>query len=173
VAVNIPAASGLDYNGGGVRHVGKADVLDSESISLSTRALAFRDAKLASSINAIIAHLNARPASQPALVFPPTRLMPGESVRLGNLAIPAGTSATLAALAMATDPVVTGVNLAVYHSTGYGGNTGELVKAVTVSGVSAAPTTAYTGGEFVFVASNTAPAAVTVTASAMVKLSDV
>lgn len=167
--LSLPLSAGLNYREGDVDHIGPMDVLNSYTISRVTRHLAYRDSIVASKLNEVVNLVNKRATAMTALVLPVVRLMPGETIRIGNFRIPSGYSAALSNVCLSSSPIGQGT-LTISYSSTYGTTGTTVVQTLSGEKELVGDGTAYSTGEFVFSATNGSYASATLTASVIIKL---
>ena len=167
--INIPAAAGLDYASGDVRHFSQGDALNVPGLSGPSRYLAQRDNLLASKVNELVSAVNSTEQFVPLPVVR-TVVPPTQQLVVLNYRIPVGFEARVLNAVVSTAPASTDVQLYVYYDSSFGGSTG--VPVVTV-----APGTEFTGstnfspaGEFVLVLANNGASTLEVAASVMLTM---
>ena len=161
----LPSGSGIEYNGGDVRHTLPTGGLDAASISNTTRELAFRDTMIAERVNELIAAVNNREVLS-NLCTPRVTLGAGQTILAANCRIPNGFQSRVVNATVAAT-VAGAVQLSVeYNQSTYGAADGSVSVLTTTSELTD-PTSTYGQGEFILRLTNLTRFAVEVSASVL------
>lgn len=144
--IELPSAAGLPYGEGDVRHFAQGDSFDVPSVANPTRHLADRDNKLAAKVNEIVEVVNNKEQFVP-LSIPRTLMPPNDSVIVTNYRIPAGFEARILNATIASTPLSSDIELNVYHSTGFGNTTGDVI--LSISDETSSGTSFKASGEYI------------------------
>lgn len=167
--IDLPAAAGIDYSGGDVRHFSQGDAVNVPGMSNPTRNLAERDNLLASKMNEVVQVVNNQEQFVPLPVVR-TVIPPTEEITVVNYRIPAGFEARVLNAVVSTTPSSTDAELNVYYSTSFGGSTGIAVVTTTPSSEFTGDVNFYQTGEFIISLKNTGAATLEVAASVMLTM---
>ena len=128
--IDLPAAAGIDYSGGDVRHFAQGDAVNVPGLSNPTRHLAFRDDLIAEKINEVVSVVNNQEQFVPLPVVR-TTVPPGEEVVVTNYRIPQGFEARVLNAVVSTVPTTTSAELNIMYSSSFGGSAGTNIVTVT------------------------------------------
>lgn len=167
--IDLPAAAGIDYSGGDVRHFSQGDAVNVPGMSNPTRNLAERDNLLASKMNEVVAVVNNQEQFIPLPVIR-TTVPPSEEVIVTNYRIPAGFEARVLNAVISATPASTSAEINVYYSASYGGNSGVAVVTVTPSSEFTGDVNFYQTGEFIVSLKNTGSSTLELAASVMLTM---
>jgi hypothetical protein len=167
--IDLPAAAGIDYSGGDVRHFSQGDAVNVPGMSNPTRNLAERDNLLASKMNEVVAVVNNQEQFVPLPVIR-TTIPPNEEVIVTNYRIPAGFEARVLNAVISTTPTSTSAQINVYYSTSYGGTSGVSVVTVTPGSEFTGDVNFYQTGEFIVSLKNTGSSTLELAASVMLTM---
>lgn len=167
--IDLPAAAGIDYSGGDVRHFSQSDAMDVPGMTNPTRNLAERDNLLSQKVNEIVEVVNNQEQFVP-LPLVRTNVPPGEEIVVTNYRIPAGFEARVLNAVLSATPTSTSAEVNVYYSQSYGGSTGTAI-------VTATPGSEFTGdvnfsqaGEFIITLKNTGASTLELAASVLLTM---
>lgn len=149
--ISIPAAAGIEYGKGDVRHFAEGDAQNVAGISNPTRHLAQRDNILAQKLNEIISVVNNQEQFVP-LSIPRTAIPPNDEIVVLNQRIAPGFESRVLSASVAATPVTSDIELNVYYNEGFGGSTGTSV--VTTSSEFDGGVQFYGEGEFIVTLKN-------------------
>lgn len=167
--IDLPAAAGLDYSGGDVRHFSQGDAMNVPGLSNPTRNLAERDNALAEKVNEVVQVVNNQEQFVP-LPLVRTNVPPGEEIIVTNYRIPAGFEARVLNAALSTTPSSTSAELDVYYSNSFGGSTGTAVVTVTPGSEFTGDVNFYQTGEFIISLKNTGASTLELAASVLLTM---
>jgi len=167
--IDLPAAAGLDYSGGDVRHFSQGDAMNVPGLSNPTRNLAERDNNLAEKVNEIVSVVNNQEQFVP-LPLVRTNVPPGDEIIVTNYRIPAGFEARVLNAVLSTTPASTTAELDIYYSSSYGGSTGAVVVTVTPGSEFNGDVNFYQTGEFILSLKNTGASTLELAASVMLTM---
>lgn len=152
--IELPAAAGIDYSGGDVRHFAQGDAMNVPGLSNPTRNLAFRDDLLADKMNEVVQIVNNREQFVPLPVIR-TTVPPNEEIVVTNYRIPQGFEARVLNAVVSTTPTTTSAELNISYATSYGGSAGAPVVSVTPGSEFNGDVNFYQVGEFIVSMKNT------------------
>jgi hypothetical protein len=167
--LDLPAAAGVDYSGGDVRHFSQGDAVNVPGLSAPTRNLAERDNLIGEKVNEIISTVNNREQFVPLPVIR-TTVPPGEEIIVTNYRIPAGYESRVLNAVISATPTSNLAQLNVYYSDTYGGSTGTAVVTTTPSSEFNGDVNFYQTGEFIVSLKNTGAATLELAASLMLTM---
>lgn len=167
--IDLPAAAGLDYSGGDVRHFAQGDAVNVPGLSNPTRNLAMRDNLLAEKVNEVVSVVNNQEQFVPLPVIR-TTVPPNEEIIVTNYRIPAGFEARVLNAVISTTPASTSAELDIYYSDSYGGTTGTAVVTCTPGSEFTGDVNFYQTGEFIVVLKNTGASTLELSASVMLTM---
>ena len=167
--IDLPAAAGIDYSGGDVRHFAQGDAVNVPGLSNPTRNLAERDNLLSEKVNEIVNVVNNQEQFVPLPVIR-TTIPPNEEVIVTNYRIPAGFEARVLNAVVSTTPTSTNAELDIYYSDSYGGSTGTAVVTCTPGSEFTGDVNFYQVGEFIIVLKNTGASTLEVSSSVMLTM---
>lgn len=167
--IDLPAAAGIDYSGGDVRHFAQGDAVNVPGLSNPTRNLAERDNLLATKLNEIAGVVNNQEQFVPLPVIR-TTVPPSEEIIVTNYRIPSGFEARVLNAVISTTPASTNAQLNVQYSTSYGGVSGAVVVTVTPGSEFTGDVNFYQTGEFIVSLKNTGAATLELAASIMLTM---
>jgi len=167
--IDLPAAAGLDYSGGDVRHFSQGDAVNVPGLSNPTRNLAERDNALAEKVNEVVSVVNNQEQFVPLPVVR-TNVPPGDEIIVTNYRIPAGFEARVLNAVLSTTPASTSAELDIYYSSSYGGSTGAVVVTVTPGSEFTGDVNFYQTGEFIIAIKNTGASTLELAASVMLTM---
>jgi len=162
--VSLPAAAGLDFGKGDVRHFSPGDAVDVPGMSNPTRYLAQRDNAVAEKLNEVIGVVNNQEQFVP-LTLVPTVVPPNEEIIVANYRIPAGFESRVLNAAISARPASTNIELNIYYAQGFGNSTGTDI--VTTAAEFTGGVQFYQVGEFIVTLKNTGPVSLEMSASVM------
>jgi len=158
--IDLPAAAGIDYSGGDVRHFSQSDAMDVPGMTNPTRNLAERDNLLGNKVNEIVEVVNNQEQFVP-LPLVRTNVPPGEEIVVTNYRIPSGFEARVLNAVLSATPTSTSAEVNVYYSESYGGSAGIAVVTATPGSEFTGDVNFYQVGEFIITLSNTGPTPLT------------
>src|SRR5512143_420637 len=167
--IDLPAAAGIDYSGGDVRHFAQGDAVNVPGLSNPTRHLAFRDDLLADKMNEVVQVVNNREQFVPLPVIR-TTVPPGEEVVVTNYRIPQGFEARVLNAVVSTVPTTSSAELNVMYSSAFGGSAGTVVVTVTPGSEFNGDVNFYQVGEFIVSMKNTSGVTLEIAGSIMLTM---
>jgi len=167
--IDLPAAAGIDYSGGDIRHFALGDAVNVPGLSNPTRNLAERDNLLAEKVNEIAGVVNNQEQFVPLPVIR-TNVPPSEEVIVTNYRIPAGFEARVLNAVVSTTPTSVNAQLSVQYSTSYGEAAGTSVVTVTPGSEFTGDVNFYQTGEFIVSLKNTGASTLEIAASLMLTM---
>ena len=167
--IDLPAAAGLDYSGGDVRHFAQGDAVNVPGLSNPTRNLAERDNLVADKLNEVVSVVNNQEQFVPLPVIR-TTVPPNEEIIVTNYRIPAGFEARVLNAVISASPASTSAELDIYYSDSYGDTTGTAVVTCTPGSEFTGDVNFYQTGEFIVVLKNTGASTLELSASAMLTM---
>lgn len=167
--VDLPAAAGIDYGKGDVRHFAQGDAVDVPSLANPTRELAERDNLLASKVNEVVESLNNREQFVPMPVVR-TILAPGDQTIVTNYRVPVGFEARVLNAAISTTPSSVSAQLDIYYNSSFGGTSGTSIVTATPGAEFTGETRFYQAGEFILSLKNTGGATLEISASVLLTM---
>jgi hypothetical protein len=167
--IDLPAAAGIDYSSGDVRHFAQGDAVNVPGLSNPTRNLSERDNKLAEKLNEVVSVVNNQEQFIPLPVVR-TTIPPSEEVVVTNYRIPAGFEARVLNATISTLPSSTNAQLDIYYSNTFGGSTGTSVVTATPGAEFTGDVNFYQTGEFILSLKNTGPSTLEIAASVMLTM---
>lgn len=167
--IDLPAAAGIDYSGGDVRHFSQGDSVDVPGMTNPTRNLAERDNLLSQKVNEIVEVVNNQEQFVP-LPIVRTNVPPGEEIVVTNYRIPAGFEARVLNAVISASPTSTSAEVNVYYAASYGGSTGTAVVTATPGSEFTGDVNFYQEGEFIVTLKNTGAATLELASSIMLTM---
>jgi len=167
--IDLPAAAGIDYSGGDVRHFSQGDAMNVPGLSNPTRNLAERDNLLSEKVNELVSVVNNQEQFIP-LPLVRTNVPPGDEIVVTNYRIPPGFEARVLNAVLSTTPASTSAELDIYYSASYGGATGAAVVTVTPGSEFTGDVNFYQVGEFILTLKNTGASTLELAASVMLTM---
>ena len=167
--ISLPAAAGIDYSKGDVRHFAQGDAVDVPSISNPTRELAQRDNLLAAKLNEVVGRVNNTEQYVPLPVVR-TIVAPSEEVVVTNYRIPAGFEARVLDVAVGSTPQSSSAQANIYYNSGFGGSTGTVVVTATPAAEFTGEVNFFQTGEFVISLKNLGSVTLEISASIMLTM---
>lgn len=167
--IDLPAAAGVDYSGGDVRHLSQGDAINVPGLTNPTRNLAERDNLLGAKVNEVIAVVNNREQIVP-LPLVRTNVPPGEEIVVTNYRIPVGFEARVLNAALSATPTSTSAEVNVYYSDSFGGSTGTAVVTATPGSEFTGDVNFYQTGEFILSLKNTGASTLELAASVLLTM---
>lgn len=152
--IDLPAAAGIDYSGGDVRHFAQGDAMNVPGLSNPTRHLAYRDDLLAEKMNEVVQVVNNQEQFVPLPVIR-TTVPPNEEVVVTNYRIPQGFEARVLNAVVSTVPTTSSAELNIMYSSVFGGSAGTAVVTVTPGSEFTGDVNFYQVGEFIVSMKNT------------------
>lgn len=162
--IDLPAAAGIDYGGGDVRHFSQGDAANVPGLSNPTRNLAERDNLLAEKVNEVVQVVNNQEQIVPLPVIR-TNVPPNEEIVVLNYRIPAGFEARVLNAIISTTPGSSAAELDVYYSNSFGGTSGTAVVTTTPGSEFTGDVNFYQTGEFIVALKNTGASTLEISAS--------
>jgi len=167
--IDLPAAAGIDYSGGDVRHFSQGDAVNVPGLSNPTRNLAYRDDLLAQKMNEVVSVVNNQEQFVP-LPLIRTTVPPNEEIIVTNYRIPAGFEARVLNAVVSTTPSSIQAELDVYYSSSFGGTSGTAVVTVTPGSEFTGDVNFYQVGEFIISLKNTGSSTLEIAGSVMLTM---
>ena len=167
--IDLPAAAGIDYSGGDVRHFAQGDAMNVPGLSNPTRNLAERDNLLSEKVNELVSVVNNQEQFIP-LPLVRTNVPPGDEIIVTNYRIPAGFEARVLNAVLSTTPSSTNAQLNIYYASSYGGASGTAVVTTTPGSEFTGDVNFYQVGEFIIVLKNTGASTLELAASVMLTM---
>ena len=167
--IDLPAAAGIDYSGGDVRHFAQGDAMNVPGLSNPTRNLAYRDDLLAEKVNEVVQIVNNREQFVPLPVIR-TTIPPNEEIVVTNYRIPQGFEARVLNAVVSTVPTTTSAELNIMYSSSYGGSAGTAIVTVTPGSEFTGDVNFYQVGEFIVSMKNTSGLTLEVAGSIMLTM---
>lgn len=167
--IDLPAAAGIDYSGGDVRHFSQGDAVDVPGMTNPTRNLAERDNLLGEKVNELVAVVNNQEQFVP-LPMIRTNVPPGEEIVVTNYRIPPGFEARVLNSVISATPTSTSAEVNIYYAASYGGSTGTAVVTTTPGSEFTGDVNFYQEGEFIVTLKNTGAATLELAASVMLTM---
>lgn len=167
--IDLPAAAGIDYSGGDVRHFAQGDAMNVPGLSNPTRNLAERDNLLAEKVNEVVSVVNNQEQFVPLPVIR-TTVPPSEEIIVTNYRIPAGFEARVLNAVVSATPSSTAAQLDIFYSNSYGGSTGTAVVTATPGSEFTGDVNFYQTGEFIVVLKNTGASTLEISSSIMLTM---
>ena len=167
--IDLPAAAGIDYSGGDVRHFAQGDAVNVPGLSNPTRHLAFRDDLIAEKINEVVSVVNNQEQFVPLPVVR-TTVPPGEEVVVTNYRIPQGFEARVLNAVVSTVPTTTSAELNIMYSSSFGGSAGTNIVTVTPGSEFTGDVNFYQVGEFIISMKNTSGVTLEIAGSIMLTM---
>jgi len=167
--IDLPAAAGIDYSGGDVRHFSQGDAVNVPGLRNPTRNLAYRDDLLAQKMNEVVSVVNNQEQFVP-LPLIRTTVPPNEEIIVTNYRIPAGFEARVLNAVVSTTPSSIQAELDVYYSSSFGGTSGTAVVTVTPGSEFTGDVNFYQVGEFIISLKNTGSSTLEIAGSVMLTM---
>jgi len=167
--IDLPAAAGIDYSGGDVRHFAQGDAVNVPGLSNPTRNLAERDNLLAEKVNEVVSVVNNQEQFVPLPVVR-TTVPPSEEIIVTNYRIPAGFESRVLNAVVSASPSTTDAEVNVYYSNSYGGSTGTAVVTATPGSEFTGDVNFYQTGEFIITLKNTGAATLEISSSVLLTM---
>lgn len=167
--IEIPAAAGIEYGSGDVRHFSLGDAVNVPGLSNPTRQLAQRDNALAEKLNEVVGVVNNQEQFVPLPVIR-TNVPSGEEIIVINYRIPAGFEARVLNAVISANPASASAELNVYYAASFGGTTGTAVVTCTPGSEFNGDVNFYQTGEFIVSLKNTGASMLELAASLMLTM---